>query len=78
MDMAASPVSVAVMGIARHRPDSSSRSLLPASLSTIPTNMNKVALNNACAMTSSAAAANAEDVPTPTSATIVPNWLTVE
>ena len=78
MDIAARPVSPAVMGITRHRPDSSLRSRLPASRSTTPTSMNSVALNSACAMTSSAAAASAADVPTPTRATIVPSWLTVE
>ena len=78
MDAAASPVRTAVTGMTLRRPDSSRTSRLPASRSMMPTSMNSVALNSACAAVSSVAAARAAVVPTPTREMMNPSWLTVE
>ncbi len=78
IDRAASPVSVAVTGMTRRRPVSFRMSRLPASRSTTPTSMNRVALNSACARVWAVAAAIAAGVPTPMIATRNPSWLTVE
>ncbi len=56
---------------------SSRMSRVPAWWSTMPTTMNRAALNSACASTSSHASTTVSAVPRPNITTMNPSWLTV-
>ncbi len=64
-------------GADRPTPDSLRRSRVPVCLSTMPTTRNKAALKRACATSIATPASAAARVPTPTTTSRKPSWLTV-